>query len=143
MSFFKEKNMAVSKEEELIEREKLKKTAQVLDDEITLLQKRTKILLDDLQEFKMLAWQDFSSFDAGDITQAKSSTEEEESKVLREEDYLKRLLRIKGKPYFASIVYQDNEESEKETIYISTTYLKDKDKNNIVYDWRSPICSLF
>lgn len=135
--------MAVSKEEELIEREKLKKTAQVLDDEITLLQKRTKILQDDLQDFKKLAWQDFSSFDAGDITQAKSSTEEEESKVLREEDYLKRLLRIKGKPYFASIVYQDNEESEKETIYISTTYLKDKDKNNIVYDWRSPICSLF
>ena len=44
--------MAVSKEEELIEREKLKKTAQVLDDEITLLQKRTKILQDDLQDFK-------------------------------------------------------------------------------------------
>ena len=57
--------MAVSKEEELIEREKLKKTAQVLDDEITLLQKRTKILQDDLQDFKKLAWQDFSSFDAG------------------------------------------------------------------------------
>ena len=70
--------MAVSKEEELIEREKLKKTAQVLDDEITLLQKRTKILQDDLQDFKKLAWQDFSSFDAGDITQAKSSTGEEE-----------------------------------------------------------------
>ena len=46
--------MAVSKEEELIEREKLKKTAQVLDDEITLLQKRTKILQDDLQDFKKL-----------------------------------------------------------------------------------------
>ena len=59
MSFFKEKNMAVSKEEELIEREKLKKTAQVLDDEITLLQKRTKILQDDLQDFKKLAWKDF------------------------------------------------------------------------------------
>ena len=50
--------MAVSKEEELIEREKLKKTAQVLDDEITLLQKRTKILQDDLQDFKKLDWQD-------------------------------------------------------------------------------------
>ena len=55
--------MAVSKEEELIEREKLKKTAKVLDDEIAFLQKRTKILQDDLQDFKKLAWQDFSSFD--------------------------------------------------------------------------------
>ena len=42
MSFLRRKIWQYQKEEELIEREKLKKTAQVLDDEITLLQKELK-----------------------------------------------------------------------------------------------------
>jgi len=41
-----------------------------------------------------------------------------------------------------AIVFVD-EDGDINNIYISLTYLKDKDLNNILYDWRSPICSLF
>lgn len=135
--------MAITKEDEIKEKLFLKDVAKKLDSTLEELQKDTKVNIDDIKEFKKLAWQDFSSFDNGDIIQAKAATDAEESRLLQKEQYLKRLLRIKGKPYFASIVYKDNEESEEELIYISTTYLKDEEKNNIIYDWRSPICSLF
>ena len=129
--------------EEEKERETLKKVSQELNETIKELQKNTKISYDDLLEFKKISWQDSSSFDSADISQAKLSTSDAETKAIKQEQYLKRLLRIKEKPYFASILYKDDEEDKEELIYISTTYLKDKDNENIIYDWRSPICSLY
>ena len=120
----------------------LKKVTKLLTDHIETLEQEVHISHDDLVEFKNLAWSDFSSFDSGDIIQARISTSEEENRLLSKQDYLKKLLKIKDKPYFASIVFQDDENSIF-NIYISLTYLKDKNENNILYDWRSPICSLF
>lgn len=131
-------------EEKELQKEKLilKKVSNLLDSQIDELEKEVHISQDDLIEFKKLVWGDFSSFDQGDIVQAKSSTTEEENRLLNQQDYLKRLLKIKHKPYFASIIFKDID-GEVFTIYISLTYLKDKHHNNILYDWRSPICSLF
>ena len=135
--------MAISKEDELIEKKHLKDVSLMLDKQIKELGNDIKIGNLDLVEFKKLVWQDSSSFDSGDIVQAKASTDVEENRIIQKEKYFKKLLRIEGKPYFASIIYKDNLEDEDEVIYISTTYLKDENDNNILYDWRSPICSLF
>ena len=135
--------MAITKEDEKDEKKHLKEVSKKLDDTIDALEKTVRVSTSDLVEFKRLAWQDSNSFDSADIVQAKASTDEEERQLLTKEKYLKKLLKIKGKPYFASIIYKDNEEDEEELIYISTTYLKDENNNNIIYDWRSPICSLF
>ena len=133
----------VTIEEEKIEKKHLKETSKIVNKIIDDLKQEVKISGEDLVEFKKLAWQDSNSFDNADIAQAKMATSEEESQVLMKQKYLKKLLKIQGKPYFASIVYKDNEEQEDETIYISTTYVKDENNDNIIYDWRSPICSLF
>ena len=61
---------------------------------------------------------------------------------LSKRKYYKSLINIKDKPYFASFIYQDKEGNTYD-IYMALTYLKDKDYDNILYDWRSPICSLF
>ncbi len=134
--------MAISDKE--IEKEKriLAKVSKLLNDHIDKLTKEVHISTEELVEFKKLVWSDSSAFDSGDIIQAKSSTEEEANKIYKEEIYLKRLLRIKNNPYFASIVFEDKD-GEIFNIYISLTYLKDNHSNNILYDWRSPICSLF
>ncbi len=134
--------MAIKEAELKKEKLILKKVSQLLDEHIDELQKEVHISSDDLIEFKKLAWSDFASFDQGDIIQAKTSTAEEENRLLQKQNYLKRLIKVKGKPYFASIVFQDDEGSIF-NIYLSLTYLKDKHLNNILYDWRSPICSLF
>src|SRR5699024_6448885 len=41
-----------------------------------------------------------------------------------------------------SFLYKDNEGNTYD-IYMALTYLKDENYDNILYDWRSPICSLF
>ena len=97
---------------------------------------------EDFTEFKKMMWSDASSFDDGEAQQVMAATSQEAEKILQKRTYFKRLNQIKNKPYFASIVFKD-EHGKIWNIYISLTYLKDDDFNNILYDWRSPICSLF
>ena len=97
---------------------------------------------EDLVEFKKMMWSDSHSFDAGEMQQVMAATSIEAEKVLQKQRYFKRLRQIQDKPYFASIVFQD-EDGKIFNIYMSLTYLKDHSGNNILYDWRSPICSLF
>lgn len=134
--------MAIGQKE--LEKEKviLRKVSYLTNDTIDKLKTEVKLSEENLVEFKKIVWSDSSSFDDGDIIQAKSITSGEEARVLEKEKYLKRLLKISKKPYFASIVFKDLD-GEIFNIYISLTYLKDKRLNNILYDWRSPICSLF
>lgn len=120
----------------------LKKVSNLVENTIDDLKKEVRVSEDALTEFKKVVWADSSSFDEGDIAQAKNITDIEANKTLEKEKHLKRLLRIKNKPYFASIVFRDSD-GEIFNIYISLTYLKDSHLNNILYDWRSPICSLF
>lgn len=127
-----------------LEKEKLilRKVSYLINNTIDKLKKEVKVKQEDLIEFKKIVWSDSSSFDDGDIIQTRSVTSGEESRILEKEKYLKRLLKINKKPYFASIVFKDLD-GEIYNIYLSLTYLKDKHLNNILYDWRSPICSLF
>ena len=127
-----------------LEKEKLilKKVTKLLNQDIDELKQDVKLGEDDLLEFKKLTWSDVSMYNDGDVIQAKELTANEEYRALEKQKYLKRLLRIKNKPYFASIVFKDLD-GEIFNIYMSLTYLKDKHSNNILYDWRSPICSLF
>ena len=97
---------------------------------------------EDFTEFKKMMWENSYNFDSGEMNQVMAATSQEAERVLRKREYFQRLNRIKHKPYFASIVFKD-EYGKVWNIYISLTYLKDKDFNNILYDWRSPICSLF
>ncbi len=93
------------------------------------------------KEFQKMMWDDFASLDAGDIA---SRMEEDAREVSRKDskyERFKRLKNIENNPFFASIIFED-EDGEEFNIYISTTYLRDKDEN-ILYDWRSPICSLY
>ena len=87
-------------------------------------------------------WENSGSFDAGEMQQVMAATSQEAERVLQKQRYFKKLCQIKNKPYFASIVFKDDR-GKIWNIYISLTYLKDDDFNNILYDWRSPICSLF
>ena len=126
------------KKEKLI----LKKVTELLNKNLNELSKVVKINEEELIEFKKLMWQDSNSFDNAEIESVKAITSLEEQKALEKEAYYKRLKQIKNKPYFASIVFKD-EDGDIYNIYISLTYLKDDQTNNILYDWRSPICSLF
>lgn len=134
--------MSISENEFKKEKLILKKVNKLLNDTIDSLGVRVSQDELNLVEFKKVMWDDSNTFDEGEIGQVKLATSDEENKLLQKKNYYKRLMQIKDKPYFASIVFKD-EDGDIYNIYISLTYLKDNMANNILYDWRSPICSLF
>ncbi len=134
--------MALKQNELVKEKVILRKVSSLIETTIKNLKKEVKVTEENLVEFKKMVWSDHTSFDDGDIVSAKLETSSEETKAFAKQKYLKSLYKIETKPYFASIVFKDLD-GEIFTIYISLTYLKDKHLNNILYDWRSPICSLF
>ncbi|MBR3146251.1 MAG: AAA family ATPase [Bacilli bacterium] len=135
--------MAISEIEFKKEVKILDKVNKLFDDTYNSLASDVKVGEEDLIEFKKMMWSDSNSFDEGEMTQVKAATALEADKFFRKQDYLRRLKMIKDKPYFASIVFKDDKDNSIYNIYMSLTYLKDKNENNILYDWRSPICSLF
>ena len=62
-----------------------------------------------LTEFKKMVWEDASSFDNGEMQQVMAATALEANKVFMKRNYFRKLLGIKDKPYFASIVFKDDE----------------------------------
>ncbi len=134
--------MAVTKEEYEKEEVILAKVRQLLGETLESLGGDVFQDEEDFTEFKKMLWENASSFDKGEMNQVMAATSQEAERVLQKRQYFKRLNQIKNKPYFASIVFKD-EFNKIWNIYISLTYLKDDNFNNILYDWRSPICSLF
>ena len=134
--------MAISEVEIKKEKQILKKVNSLLDDTLNSLGVDVKEGEEDLIEFKKMMWADANSFDDGEAQQVMAATASEAEKFFQKQRYFRRLRQIKGKPYFASIVFKDDEGTVF-NIYMSLTYLKDSQTNNILYDWRSPICSLF
>lgn len=134
--------MAISEVEFQKEKKILKKVQKLLGATLESLGQDVYQSEDDLVEFKKMMWENSNSFDEGEIQQVMAATSLEAEKVLQKQRYFKNLRKVKNKPYFASIVFKDDE-GKIFNVYISLTYLKDEYLNNILYDWRSPICSLF
>ena len=134
--------MAISELEYKKEKMILKKVNSLLEETYDSLKEEVHQSEDDLIEFKKMMWDNANSFDDGENLQVMAATSLEAEKVFQKHKYFKKLKSIRKKPYFASIVFKD-EENTIFNIYMSLTYLKDDDGNNILYDWRSPICSLF
>lgn len=134
--------MGISKEEYVKEERILSKVQELLVNTLNELGKDVYQDEEDFTEFKKMMWENSSSFDEGEMQQVMAATNQEAERVLQKQRYFKKLCQIKNKPYFASIVFKDDH-GKIWNIYISLTYLKDDDFNNILYDWRSPICSLF
>ena len=134
--------MAISDVEFKKEKKILGKVHKLLGD--TLEELGSEVIQDeeDLTEFKKMMWENANSFDAAEAKQVMYATAMEADKAYQKQKYFKKLNSIKNKPYFASIVFK-SDDGDIFNIYMSLTYLKDSDTNNILYDWRSPICSLF
>ena len=70
-----------------------------------------------------------------------SNNDQEIDNLEMKAKYYRKLYKIQNSPYFAKIVFESEEEG-KNDIYIGLTYLT-KNNDNVIYDWRSPIASVF
>ena len=135
--------MEITQEEISKEKKILSKTHNLVQKRINELSNTINVELEDIKEFKKLSWQDINPEERVDVARIREISSTMESFTDKKIDYFKKLKSIENKPYFASIVFKDEEENTVYNIYMSLTYLKDNKGNNILYDWRSPICSLF
>ncbi len=134
--------MAITGRDFELEERRLEEVIKLLDDKLAQMGEDIFEDEDKYMEFRKYTWDNMRAMDAQELNQANADSEFEANKILMKQDYFKKLYRIKNNPYFASVVFED-EDKERYSVYLGLTYLKDDDYGNIIYDWRSPICSLF
>ena len=92
------------------------------------------------QEFKKFVWDTHSELDPTEMKSIMSDNDLEINLLEMKANHYKKLYKIQNNPYFAKIVFESDEGIQE--IYIGLTYLE-KNNENVIYDWRSPIASIF
>ncbi|MGN1370964.1 MAG: HelD family protein [Candidatus Coprovivens sp.] len=134
--------MAITGRDFELEERRLEEVIKLLDDKLASMGEDIFENEDKFLEFRKYTWDNMRAMDAQELNQATVESEFEANKIFMKQNYFKKLYRIKDNPYFASVIFED-ENKERYSVYLGLTYLKDDDYGNIIYDWRSPICSLF
>lgn len=136
--------MLVLDEKELKkEKEHLKYVNEVLKETLSKMSGRVVRQQEKIKEFQDYRWSNTGHLDAQELAVIRTSSEMEANILLREHRYFLNLYKIENNPYFGSIIFQEKNK-EPQNIYIGMTHLRDKNSlDNIIFDWRSPICSLF
>ncbi len=127
--------------------EELFKEKTHLDNTIILLRNQISELAQDLydneekqKEFKKFVWDSHAELDPTEMKTIMSNNDQEIDNLEMKAKYYRKLYKIQNSPYFAKIVFESDE--GKNDIYIGLTYLT-KNNDNVIYDWRSPIASVF
>lgn len=117
----------------------LKNTIKEIKNQISTLKEGMDVQEENINEFNHYIFKEMGSMDSVEIQSNMLSSAMEENDFMRKSKYLKKLYRIRSNPYFGRIdITSDNDYK----IYIGITYLE-KDNEHLIYDWRSPVASLF
>ncbi|MBQ3021372.1 MAG: AAA family ATPase [Bacilli bacterium] len=132
--------MSITKEELLLENKRLESTVDIIRNEISslstdLYDKETK-----LREFQRMMWDNKAELDPAEMKTLRTSNDMEVFFLEQKAKKFKKMYQIQNKPYFGRIDFKSNEGNHE--VYIGITNVE-KDLNYYVYDWRSPICSMF
>ena len=132
--------MGISKSDLILENKKLESTIDIIRNEISnlstdLYDKETK-----LREFQTMMWDNRAELDPAEMKTLRTSNDMEVFFLEQKAKKFKKLYQIQNKPYFGRIDFESVE--GKNEVYIGITNVE-KDLNYYVYDWRSPICSMF
>lgn len=132
--------MNLSEEEFLKEKKHLELTTKLLRKNISELAQDLYDNEEKQREFKKFVWDTKSDLDPTEMKTIISNNDQEIDNLEMKAKYYKKLYKIQNSPYFAKIVFESDEGTN--DIYIGLTYLT-KNNENVIYDWRSPIASIF
>ena len=133
--------MALSKEQIKMEELYLDDTLNEISNQVKYLEKEINFKEKEAKEFKKLLWESKGSIDSVEMQTNLLSSELEANLILMKMDKYKRLVKAEKSPYFGRVDFKEKNSAE-EKIYIGLTNVS-KDLKHYVYDWRSPIASLF
>ncbi len=132
--------MNLSDEEFQKEKHHLELTTKLLREQISTLAQDLYDNEEKQQEFKKFIWDTRADLDPTEMKTIMSNNDQEIDNLEMKAKYYKKLYQIQNSPYFAKIVFESDEGIN--DIYIGLTYLT-KGTDNIIYDWRAPISSIF
>lgn len=132
--------MNLSEEEFKKEEKHLELTTKLLRENISSLAQDLYDNEEKQQEFKKYIWDTKAELDPTEMKTILSNNDKEIEDLEMKAKYYKKLYKIQNSPYFGKITFEDDECNK--DIYIGLTYLT-KDEDNVIYDWRSPVCSIF
>ena len=134
--------MPISQNELLLEKKRLTKTINVIRKKISELGSELFESEEKSLEFKKFLWDSHTEMDPTEMRTLMTENDVEVSIMMNRGEYLQKLYRIQNKPYFGSILWKSSNSEKIENIYIGITHVEEN-LNYLVYDWRSPICSMF
>ena len=133
--------MALSENDMKQENKYLTLVSKEISAQLEELGKQIHVKEDEILEFKRMLWEEKGSVDSVEMKTSLMSSEMEANFMLMKMEYYKKLLKLQYSPYFGRIDFKEENEKVK-PIYIGITHLS-KELDYLVYDWRSPIASLF
>ena len=132
--------MNISAEELQKEKEYLSQTLEIIQNQIAKDTEGIQINMSDITEMKRYIWENNAELDDVEIS---SSMYNVNNQVSQANERLKQLLKLKKSlinPYFGRVDFECDYDIDK--IYIGINGIRDK-QNYYVFDWRTPIASLF
>lgn len=133
--------MALSNNDIKQEKDYLEFATEEISKKIDILGKEIHVKNEKITEFKKVLWENRGSIDGVEMQTELMSSQLEANFVLTKMNYYRKLLKLEYSPYFGRIDFkEDNLDTRK--VYIGIANVE-KDLNYIIYDWRSPIASLF
>ena len=133
--------MALSNNDIKQEKDYLDFTIKEISKKIDILGKEIHVKNEKITEFKKVLWENRGSIDGVEMQTELMSSQLEANFVLTKMNYYRKLLKLEYSPYFGRIDFkEDNLDTRK--VYIGIANVE-KDLDYIIYDWRSPIASLF
>lgn len=133
--------MALSNNDIKQEKDYLEFATEEISKKIDILGKEIHVKNEKITEFKKVLWENRGSIDGVEMQTELMSSQLEANFVLTKMNYYRKLLKLEYSPYFGRIDFkEDNLDTRK--VYIGIANVE-KALNYIIYDWRSPIASLF
>lgn len=133
--------MALTEKELKEENGYLRNASKEISNQIDVLGKEIHVEESKLTEFRKVLWEDKGSIDKVEMQTSLMNSEFEAGFMLMKMEYYKKLLKVQYSPYFGRVDFKEDGEDIKK-VYIGLTNIE-KDLRYFVYDWRSPIASLF
>ena len=132
--------MVISEKELLLEKKYLDRVNKNIREKISELGQELYSKEEKIQEFQKFIWDTRHDMDPTEMKSMIAVNDIEVNMALSKGAYFQKLYKIQNSPYFGAITFKEGSVSNK--IYIGITHLLDGEEY-LIYDWRSPICSMF
>jgi DNA helicase-2/ATP-dependent DNA helicase PcrA len=134
----------VMNQAETEERAYLREVQQTLDAALAEIDIRVRRYAEDVQTQKNYLWEHKADMDHVEKISTRESIQQS---MMTGETVLagkQRLLKLKQSPYFGRFDFRRDEDNPPEAIYVGVHHFyAEKQKKNLIYDWRAPIASIF